>query len=958
MTIRALCKCGTRLQTEDRFAGKKVLCPYCRRTILLPERTVPNDKLQNVSASTKDAISPNNSVSQPGQPTKVEDLEVNEFLDQPIGQTKKSSTSEPESVVDAELVALAVGQRDSSAEPTGSGNSIQPSPAGPSAPTVPWTRRMLMTLLDPQAIQWLLVVGGGLMVIGIIIWLASLGIFENAYVVAAALGIGNLAVLAAGCFVMLKTRYQTAGRAVAFLACVILPLNLWYYEYQGMLSLDTNLWMAAFVICWIYIGTVYLLKDPLFVFAVEAGVTLTTLLLMASLGRLNDAASLSMTLLVLALVSIHAERAFPTKVPLFSRERFGLNLFWSGQIQLAASLIVLAAAQVIRWTIAEPAELIWGIHWTGALVSGGSAKFVAGAIWLAGMYAYVYSDLIVRRLGVYTYLAAICLMMAEVTLVGWDVSPELLIVLMTATAVAVNYVLSLAGEGAQQMRRTLPPLSVLISYLAVAIGLVLHLRATSQLIELGNWNRATDRYFVIAMLVVAIGNRISAFLNRHAAFRYSAHYIMLSATGVMIGAAGLLRNLGMEKWHDQAPLLMVIPILYLLASVLRTERSVRGPLQWAAHGATAIIVILTMLSSLRFVQIFRLFWDPGSLSVGYVNLLAGLVFAQAAIFYALAAIIRRKQLNVYLAAVVGCAAVWQFVLFLALPDSYYLLLFALIGIGMLIASRLVGISEREVFQKSGEKSLQIAGPGSPMYHVGNGVLVAAFVAAILQGALELLGRSEWQSVDWEHSTVLGLTTVAGALATLLTRPGIQRWWHATGTVVLATLTFINILLPIDPWRKAEIFVVGAGLVMLIASYIAHFRDKSDADLVAIGRWLGSLAVSLTLLIAALTFRFTTGPSLPDEIGLLTAMIFMLASGASLQFKAPTLLAAGAMTVYLAVVIVELAYSPQIAIGVYLAAGGLLVFFIGLVLSIYRERLLELPERLAKREGLFKIFNWK
>ncbi len=189
-------------------------------------------------------------------------------------------------------------------------------------------------------------------------------------------------------------------------------------------------------------------------------------------------------------------------------------------------------------------------------------------------------------------------------------------------------------------------------------------------------DRDTGWFFVIAMLVVAIGNRFSAFLDRKVSPRYAAHYIMLSASGVIIGAAGLLRNLGVEKWHDQAPLLMVIPILYLLASVLRTERSVRGPLQWAAHGATAVIVILTVLASTQLGQPFRLFWNSGPSSTGNINLLAGLVFAQALLFYSLAAVIRRKQMNVYLAAMAGCASVWQFILYFVLPDSYYTLIFA------------------------------------------------------------------------------------------------------------------------------------------------------------------------------------------------------------------------------------------------------------------------------------------
>lgn len=57
-------------------------------------------------------------------------------------------------------------------------------------------------------------------------------------------------------------------------------------------------------------------------------------------------------------------------------------------------------------------------------------------------------------------------------------------------------------------------------------------------------------------------------------------------------------------------------------------------------------------------------------------------------------------------------------------------------------------------------------------------------------------------------------------------------------------------------------------------------------------------------------------------------------------------------------VASLAYHPQVAIGVYLAAGGAAVFALGVALSMYRERLLELPERMANREGVFRILNWR
>jgi hypothetical protein len=55
---------------------------------------------------------------------------------------------------------------------------------------------------------------------------------------------------------------------------------------------------------------------------------------------------------------------------------------------------------------------------------------------------------------------------------------------------------------------------------------------------------------------------------------------------------------------------------------------------------------------------------------------------------------------------------------------------------------------------------------------------------------------------------------------------------------------------------------------------------------------------------------------------------------------------------------RLAYHPQVAVGVYLAIGGALVFASGIALSVYRDRLLELPEKIAKHEGIFRIIGWR
>jgi hypothetical protein len=42
----------------------------------------------------------------------------------------------------------------------------------------------------------------------------------------------------------------------------------------------------------------------------------------------------------------------------------------------------------------------------------------------------------------------------------------------------------------------------------------------------------------------------------------------------------------------------------------------------------------------------------------------------------------------------------------------------------------------------------------------------------------------------------------------------------------------------------------------------------------------------------------------------------------------------------------------------LAVGGAINFGTGIALSIYRDRLLELPERIAKRKGIFRVIDWR
>ncbi len=468
MSISIRCECGRKLQARDEFAGSRAECPTCGRTLTIPAAGGAEGRPAGTSERLLESVK-----SKPARsgPIDAVPLEVVDFLDPPKAAA----------------------------------------PGKPQRPAVS-LRIMFEALLDPRSIQYMLMLGGGLLVLGVVIWLVSRGIFENKKVLAGALGFGTLALLGAGWGLVLKTRFRTAGQALTFLACVVAPLNLWFYHAQGLITLDNNLWVGGVVCCLIYAATVYALRDPLFMYAVEGGITLTALLLLADRQWISDTSFLCLFLAALGLISIHAERAFdPGEEGTFTRRRFGMPLFWSGHAQLGSALCILLGTQVWSWMF-DPARRLLGISWEGNSLSHSS--LMAGGLWLAGTYAYLYSDLVVRRVGIYTYIAAFCLLLAEVTLVWGRLQAEGVIAVLALTALVANLARSALKDTDERLNRAIPPLALGLSALPVLLGVALHVRATSTLA--GHLFKPYDTgwVFVAVMVWLAVCNRISAYLFR------------------------------------------------------------------------------------------------------------------------------------------------------------------------------------------------------------------------------------------------------------------------------------------------------------------------------------------------------------------------------------------------------------------------------------------------------------
>jgi hypothetical protein len=853
-------------------------------------------------------------------------------------------------------------------------NETNAAPSGPdpatAKPKQPAIGPMLQALLTPRAIHGMLILGGGLSVLGLVVWLCSLGVFENKIVLAAALGLGTLSILGTGWLVALRSRYRLAGQALTFLACVVVPLNLWFYHSQHLLTLDHGLWVGGVVCCLLYAATVYVLRDPLFMYAIEAGVTLTVVLFLGQLGLATNTSYLCLVLMALGLVSVHAERAFSPNDKVFDRRRFGMPLFWSGHIQTGAALVLLLVVQLADWLL-QPAHALLGdprvdhslsliSQWSGGLLP--QSFLLVSGLWLAGAYVYLYSDLVVRRVGVYTYLAAFSLLMSEVAFVGRNLPSDALIAVLALTALAINLLKTMFGRAGDAVQRTVPRLALALSALPVCMGIVLNFRASSQTLlsqTFAPWLtiHPTTWLFVGAMLIVVISNQVSAFLCRRTDARISAVYYFFSATALIVAAIGSLRLLGWETWMRQAPALMVIPTAYLVAGRLSRGRSPQRALTSIAQVAAVVILFLGFAASPetidRFIQPMQGNAD---------SLWLGILLAEAAAFYALTAAFHKHSGSAILATAAACGAMWQAMAYWGVPAAAHTMLYAGLGVCFLAVSRILGVRERLADRAIGPKESILSGRGLLLFQSGNAIVFISLLAATMQGVMGLPSLNDGAATGL-HVWSLIFTTAAGAAAALLMPTANWRRAYATMSIALGGITLLTLgqLSHLSNWQKLEIFSTVVGTLLIVASYVGRFleTERHRDDRVTFGLWLGSMLATVPLAIAVVYHRSVNGAiSLPDEMALVTISVLMLLTGFVWQVKSTTLHGGGGLGLYLVVLIVSLGWQPQLAIGVYLAIGGGLLFASGIALSVYRDKLLAIPAKIANKEGVFRIIGWR
>ena len=813
--------------------------------------------------------------------------------------------------------------------------------------------RFAQALLDPRGLQSLMLAGGGILVLGLVLWLAVIGVFDNPVYAALGLGAANVSLVFAGVYAAARTNYRMAGRAVAMLGCLLLPLNLWFYDAQGLVTLSEggHLWLPALVICVIYAVVARVLKDSLFVYAVVAGVTMSGMLFLADsdVGRLWEVVAPSALLVVLGSLSVHAERLFPRTqsreedAP-FTRGDFGKAFYRAGHALVGCGLGLLFLGRMAgRFYDVLFANAGWFTQPEVATEFG--MKLAALAVVGLGAYTYVFSRLVVDRNRVYDVL--VFLMVAWASLIGMDLLG------VTVTVDVVVGALAVVGIGARVAGR-LPYFETagdeqannarsrdMVATLGAATTNVALVMLLVQMVRGFFFVTPIDytfglSYVVSAALVVvacasSLLNQVRGDGEEEQPFRFG--YVELALLALMGGVVQLVPPFALLSLPAQFAAMAVVPFGFLVGAYVTPHGPKRGGLVASASNAS---VALLMMSTMLLLS-------------GATEATLVLSAVLTALYSGLSVVSPRRAPAVVapmLALVTVVHAIFVFELGVHLP----LLVVSLVGFAGVVAGKVWGV---ENAGWSGRVAVTLAG-------VAGALLTANRVAAD-EASLPLLGMLVGQVV---------VALVAG----LLSKVGKGR----RGMVLVALLgtvsaaATVSSISQLSMLQRVEVFAVAAGVAVLAAGHVGWRRELTEPeaeaepkqdDLVDLNLWIGSLFCAVPAAVGLLGVRFFgVGNELwamAHELGVLLIGLTLLGSGVLCRLRATTLTGVATVAVYLFSLVALVNVPDELQnVAVYLMVGGGLLFGSAITLSVYRDRLLELPERVRQGEGVFAVLKWR
>ena len=807
---------------------------------------------------------------------------------------------------------------------------------------------LIEQLLSPKTLQRMMASGGVVLVLGFIGWLWSIGLFDEPIVVAFMIGAGTLGTMGIGMAMVRFTRYQLAGNGLTLLAALAMPLNLWFYSAQGLITLEGggHLWIPAAICCAIYAFVARVLRNSMFVYALVSGVVMTGLLFLAdqAVGHFWELLSPATLLVSVGWICVHCESLFPKEEGDFSRNSFGKAFYRSGMVALAGGLGIVFAGHMAAF-------LNGAISFVQVplLATNVSQKLWATALIAASALGFGSQSIFHRRQGFLVGSLALSAWASIAFLDAMAFQPKLPHVAITlGLFVAANLIRTIVQQRRENASREQ---AKALDWGFACIGLTIMAFAQFGYLQLGGSGNLimspASWIVVVQFFVAAAACALSWYsgvlkvqhikgLDGIAVVPSSMSLCWSCITGVVAVVSSLQLG-GVELLDVTAAISMLIPTAALGFAIRYKDHPTRSC--FVAATTTSLTFLLFCLGLIAI---------PSTPTLVSPHLSWCWMFAAASVLYFVASQQAHSSIAHVLGFISACIAVTQGLVFAGCSADYaFVLTPSVLGVGLSLANFL--------FRSAAN---------SRRNEVAANVLVTS--GSVL-GLLMSAGRVATQDTSLGLLGLIASQLVFVAIAGLLTQ---QRAWRVSFRAiaianVLVSLAVFNDFMDTHWLHRIELGAVMFGVALLVMGHIGWYREGDTKDEAAtVGLWLGSLLVALPLSAGLFFYRSYQVQSdwnwmLFHEVATIVFALGMLGAGMACRIRSTTIGGTGMLTAYVGSVLLLVQWPSQLhSVSVVMMIGGGVFFGTAVLLSIYRDRLVSLQHDMKAGKGMFRVLRWR
>lgn len=409
---------------------------------------------------------------------------------------------------------------------------------------------------------------------------------------AAILMIVTLGFLVSGIFLVRQTSQAIAGRTLALVGSLLVPINPWFLVSSHLIANTGRGWILGVACTVLYASLTYFLKDPLFVYlSLTTGMITTWVGVYHFSNNVIHFSSYATALIAYSILSLLAEQIFKSNQGEFTREKFGRPFFHFAQIGIALTLLFYTPLVSFLPREFVAAKMYFDPSYNSLVT-----------VWLAlgAAFAYAYSSLI-RRASYFVYLSIAALYWSEISLfIYLKSNPGQAILVITVTTL----LLAIVGQKSSLEKLYREPMTLVATILGnvfVALGVIFLV-----------FGITTSWEFILSFLIIA--TMFQTNLLEESLIKQNKENIPYQV-GLLVLTAYImfLTKLALDK--DFFLLLMPLPVLaaLTLSYLTATDKKDNLAISWQNVSLVCIAVAVYKLAQISFNKDFSyptlaIFW--------------------------------------------------------------------------------------------------------------------------------------------------------------------------------------------------------------------------------------------------------------------------------------------------------------------------------------------------------------